>query len=98
MVQFVYQFYQQKIEQWKRDKPEIFQQVVDKPEEIPEEVEQEQVEETMEEENKAEEEEEDEEEDELGFEKLTKDDTGKEDIAEEVAISSDEEEAVTEDK
>lgn len=81
MVQFVYQFYQQKIEEWKRDKPEMFEQ--QRPEEaIPDE-------EPMEETAEQEKIEDDEEEEELGFEKLTEDDTGKEDIADEVIIGGD---------
>lgn len=72
MMQFVYHYYQQKIEQWKVDKPEMFQ---DKGQEEEEEVME--VEPTRSEEVTLEKAmEEDVHEDGLGFEKLTEDDTG----------------------
>lgn len=74
MVQFVYQFYQKKIEEWKRDKPEIFEQFVEsKSDEKTD-----QVLETQSAENMIVEEEQNE--SEFAFEKLTEDDDGNADI------------------
>lgn len=86
MVQFVYQFYQQKIEEWKTKKPEVFEQFLDK---TKEETNEEIIPESDVQMIEKEEERDDEEEDDLGFEKLTEDDTGKEDIVEDVHISDD---------
>jgi intron-binding protein aquarius len=70
MVEFVYHYYQQKIEQWKIEKPEIFEVAEKEPEVMEIEKEPTPVEEITE---KPIEQVDD---DELGFEKLTEDDTG----------------------
>ncbi|CAG2105695.1 unnamed protein product [Medioppia subpectinata] len=86
MVQFVYQFYQQKIDEWKTHKPEMFERLVDRTAdssaaEAMDETKAtaETIDEVITEDNKDEGEEEEEDE-EMAFEKLTEDDTGKEDI------------------
>lgn len=81
MVQFVYEFYAQKMEQWQREKPELFEQFKE-PEAQPEKME-EGAGDGGDKEAQAVDEEE------LGFEKLTEDDTGMEDQEEIEPIEED---------
>jgi intron-binding protein aquarius len=94
MVAFVYQFYQQKIDEWKTTKPEVFERLVDKSSDntAAEDTDSKAVDETAGDEGMGEEndsEDEDEREEELAFEKLTEDDTGAEDIAVDIEVTAD---------
>ncbi|CAG2165096.1 unnamed protein product [Oppiella nova] len=94
MVAFVYQFYQQKIDEWKTSKPEVFERLVDKSSDntAAEDTDSKTVDETAGDEGMGEEndgEDDDEGEEELAFEKLTEDDTGAEDIAVDIEVTAD---------
>ncbi|RWS28225.1 intron-binding protein aquarius-like protein, partial [Leptotrombidium deliense] len=83
MSQFVFDLYTKKIEEWKIQKPEIFESLQRKAKEVSEEAKQE-IEQMSTQQV-------DNEDDELGFEKLTEDDTGMEDI-EEIPLDDDDDE------
>lgn len=82
MVQFVYEFYQKKIQQWKQNKPEIFETVIQQ-QRVEEKEEQMEVtvDKTNDKISDADEE--------LGFEKLTEDDDGTKDQEVEIDIDED---------
>ncbi|RWS10743.1 intron-binding protein aquarius-like protein [Dinothrombium tinctorium] len=84
MSQLVFEMYPRKIEQWKRENPEKFELMLKKPNE---EVDEQMKEEAMEEVADKVEEKKDEEE--LGFEKLTEEDTGMEEIEQPIELDED---------
>ncbi|XP_054156654.1 RNA helicase aquarius-like [Oppia nitens] len=113
MVQFVYQYYQQKVEQWKQTDPQMLDRVLNKTNNKSQQQQESAADEVMtesladdneesggndnnddnnndkQEEEEMDDKEDDEEEEDLGFEKLTEDDTGTEDIVENMSITDD---------